>query len=187
MRERWHPVRGCQFPVRNLHTRNDHRFSLSLGPPFPCSCLRVIVKINSLWWNVTRIYLSACDCGERVPAMSNQRDNYEILTHTHGSQMSSLSFPPASSEGRMLPCEVCCQVWMGLSQGLLTNKVFMIKNIRWKYCWFSEVLRLHLLLTCWFWNFRVNLVYYYNSTSGFYCHDQEIVQFYQINTFYFFS
>ena len=108
---------SCQ---ESTHKKRSSILSV-LGSPFPCSCLRVIVKINSLWWNVTRIYLSACDCGERVPAMSNQRDNYEILTHTHGSQMSSLSFPPASSEGRMLPCDVCCQVWRGAVSGFVNK------------------------------------------------------------------
>lgn len=82
------PQRGVNFLSGTFAQELGIDQRLQVFIPFS----RVIVQINSRWWNVTWIYLSACNARKKVPIMSSKCDNYEIL-HTHISDsLSRLSF-----------------------------------------------------------------------------------------------
>lgn len=82
------PQRGVNFLSGTFAQELGIDQRLQVFIPFS----RVIVQINSRWWNVTWIYLSACNARKKVPIMSSKCDNYEIL-HIHISDsLSRLSF-----------------------------------------------------------------------------------------------
>lgn len=135
------PQRGVNFLSGTFAQELGIDQRLQVFIPFS----RVIVQINSRWWNVTWIYLSACNARKKVPIMSSKCDNYEIL-HTH----TFLTAVAIVFHSLLLPLswyQVChsllCFLGGVFFWGVLLHDVYLVME-RWEGGNFGQMTMIHV-------------------------------------------